>query len=1125
MKQSRFPFSFANAAGLRVQVNANGSLRRLDHHDILVNTYIGNEVEGGPTNLYLRRHASEIEVMPLLGPRSVSTVAVDDDGLRLAGAWRGIEYTLRLHLDEHEARWFWQGHLRHTGPEAVRLDVVYAQDVSLAHYGAVRMNEYYVSQYVDFTPMQHGERGWVLGVRQNLAMGGRNPWVLIGSLRRAVAFATDALQLHGPMGRDGSLPRGLLASHLPSTRLQHEHSMAVLQDEAQLVAPGGTATFGFFGSFEPHHPVATSSSDLTHVDRLGRLPDRSPRSERGATIDVSASVFRHAPNLRCEELDEAELVARFGGEWRHVERDDTRLLSFFVGADTHVVLAAKERQVLRPHGHLLRSGDHRTPDEASLTSTVWMHGVFHSMVTQGHVNINRFLSTSRSYLGLHRSGGQRLFVELDGVWHLLDVPSAFAMSPLGCRWVYKHAAGVIEVRATASATRHELGLEVAVISGGACRWLLSHHVALDGDDGAEAVPVAFRREGRHIDVRASVDGDIRRRFPEGYFRLTFDGETPVEEVGGDELLFLDGATRGQPFLCVRAAPATRLSLRLRGHLVPEVPLATHEGDTDAARAAAFQQQLVGVSAWQVPPAGEAAGELHALLPWLAHDAMVHYLAPRGLEQFSGGGWGTRDVCQGPVEMLLALGAWEPVRDILVRVFRQQNPDGDWPQWFMFFERERNIRPAESHGDIVFWPVLALASYLQASEDASILDEVIPFFDAQGDATAETADLWAHVERARSLIERRVIPGTSLPAYGHGDWNDSLQPVDPAMSEGLCSAWTVTLCCQTLRTMATALDRIGRAADAGRWRARADAIRAELQHHLIVDGVIAGYADFRDANEVKYLLHPGDRSTGIRYSLLPMIHAILNDLLTPEQARQHLTLIREHLLGADGARLFDRPFTYRGGEQRQFQRAETSSHFGREIGIMYMHAHLRYAEAMAHMGEAEAFFLALRQMNPIAIDGVIPTARRRQANCYYSSSDAAFADRYQAVAEYERVRAGTIDFEGGWRVYSSGAGIALRLVHECLLGIRRRKSTIDIDPVMPKSLDGLAVTVDLYGMPLRLHYEVGAQGCGPTALRLNGADLPFERIPHLYRVGGVRVARASLASRLRASDNALRITLA
>jgi hypothetical protein len=120
----------------------------------------------------------------------------------------------------------------------------------------------------------------------------------------------------------------------------------------------------------------------------------------------------------------------------------------------------------------------------------------------------------------------------------------------------------------------------------------------------------------------------------------------------------------------------------------------------------------------------------------------------------------------------------------------------------------------------------------------------------------------------------------------------------------------------------------------------------------------------------------------------MIHAILTGLFTREQVQRHVDVIRHHLLAADGARLFDRPLPYRGGVQHHFQRAETGTFFGREIGLMYTHAHLRYAEAMAHLGEAEAFFQALRQANPVALQSVVPNARPRQVNCYTSSSDAA-----------------------------------------------------------------------------------------------------------------------------------------
>jgi cellobiose phosphorylase len=142
-------------------------------------------------------------------------------------------------------------------------------------------------------------------------------------------------------------------------------------------------------------------------------------------------------------------------------------------------------------------------------------------------------------------------------------------------------------------------------------------------------------------------------------------------------------------------------------------------------------------------------------------------------------------------LLLALGKWPPVRDLLLRVFKTQNPDGDWPQWFMCFERERDIRPNDSHGDIIVWPLLALTQYLVASEDAPILDEVLPFFRPEGDDKAEKATLWAHVERVLKAIAARVISGTNRATYGHGDWNDSLQPVDPAMcGKRVCAVYRI-----------------------------------------------------------------------------------------------------------------------------------------------------------------------------------------------------------------------------------------------------------------------------------------------------------------------------------------------
>ena len=184
---------------------------------------------------------------------------------------------------------------------------------------------------------------------------------------------------------------------------------------------------------------------------------------------------------------------------------------------------------------------------------------------------------------------------------------------------------------------------------------------------------------------------------------------------------------------------------------------------------------------------------------------------------------------------------------------------------------------------------------------------------------------------------------------------------------MVSSWTVALFFQQLGRYAEVLRRAGRHGQAAELSDLAAAVRADFNRHLIRDGTVAGYAIFGpDGRPPELLLHPSDTRTGLSYSLLPMTRSIIAGLFTPEQAAHHLRLIREHLLFPDGVRLMDRPVGYRGGIETVFRRAEFASFFGREIGLMYVHAHLRYCEALAVLGEADAFFEGLQLVNPIAV---------------------------------------------------------------------------------------------------------------------------------------------------------------
>jgi 1,2-beta-oligoglucan phosphorylase len=1112
----------SSRAGLSAEYNANGSLRRFDAGSVCLALFIGNEIEGGPANLYLRRHSAVIESTPLLGPGSPTRFDLDDHGaLRGVGQWQGIEYVLTLQLAQEAAAWFWHIQLLNTLSTAQQVDVTYAQDLALSSYGAIRLNEFYVSQYLDHTPLRHPARGWLLATRQNQAVDARNPWCLIGSLRTASAFATDSLQFTGLALRNGQPPIGLTGD-LGERRLQHEHAMAILRDAPVSLAPQARVATGFFGLYVPHHPEATDSTDLTRVDAVLSLPEAVPEavvSGAGSLPPQYATLFSRAPQLRVQDLDEATLRSLFPTPWRHEERDaQGQLLSFFHGAESHVVLRAKELLVLRPHGHILRTGRHLTPDETALTSTAWMSGVFHSMLTQGHVSINRYLSTVHSYLSLFQSHGLRAFVQTAKGWQLLGMPSAFEMAPEACRWIYRHDEGTIEVRAAAHSDPHSLTLALRARGGAPCRFLISQHIALNGDDGSTTGAARWREDGAQIVLEPVAGSELAGRFPGGAFTVTAEAGTRFEQIGGDELLFVDGQSRSQPFLCLITAAADAVRITIHGRLIAAAVPSPLQTPADADLFPRFELNPATAN-----EAGVRVQRLGDALPWFAHNAWVHYLAPRGLEQYSGGGWGTRDVCQGPVELLLALGRTTAVRDLLLRVMAQQNPDGDWPQWWMFFERERNIRPGDSHGDIVFWPLLVLAQYLIASGDASILEARVRLFDQRGPDAGEELSIWQHAQLALGLIRQRVVAGTALPAYGHGDWNDSLQPADPALPGRMCSAWTVTLHVQTLTTLARALRSIGKGPEAQPLEESVQAVQRDFQRLLLVDGVLTGYAVFEDVG-VRYLLHPRDTTTGLTYSALAMIHAILEDLLSPAQVQAHLKLLEGVLSGPDGVRLFDKPMPYHGGPQRIFQRAETATYFGREIGLMYTHAHLRYAQALAHIGDATGFYRALCQANPIGIRQVVPRATLRQANCYYSSSDAAFADRYEASEQYDRVSQGTIDLDGGWRVYSSGAGIAVGLVLRRLLGLNHEAQHLHLDPVMPTELDGLTVKTRLLDRPFELRYHIAGTGCGVNTVTLNGQPVPFATGANRYRRGGALIEWSRLRERLDERHNIMNIDI-
>ena len=132
---------------------------------------------------------------------------------RVPGQWEGLRYTIALVLSDAAPTWFWHLDIENTSASAQRIDLIYVQDLALAPYGALRLNEYYVSQYLDHTPLTHGAKGVVVASRQNQAVGGRYPWSVdrLAASRRLVfhrctaVSRTDAARRYAAAGAGARL--------------------------------------------------------------------------------------------------------------------------------------------------------------------------------------------------------------------------------------------------------------------------------------------------------------------------------------------------------------------------------------------------------------------------------------------------------------------------------------------------------------------------------------------------------------------------------------------------------------------------------------------------------------------------------------------------------------------------------------------------------------------------------------------------------------------------------------------------------------------------------------------------------------------------------------------------------
>jgi hypothetical protein len=326
-------------------------------------------------------------------------------------------------------------------------------------------------------------------------------------------------------------------------------------------------------------------------------------------------------------------------------------------------------------------------------------------------------------------------------------------------------------------------------------------------------------------------GSGARIFRDAAYHLVTSTPEAVEAIGGDELLYEDGVARGGGYMALRTGETSQLAFAVVGSMT-DAAEARGLADRYAAGIADTALLEPATRYWRhvtrdlrVGGEGKALTAEQAILPWLAHDAMVHLTVPHGLEQYTGAAWGTRDVCQGPLEFMLALRHDETARKILTTLFAEQyRTRGDWPQWFML-PPYSNIRAGEAHGDIVVWPLKALCDYVEATGDFAVLDVHLPWRrDDTLKPTEETGTIREHVELLLATVASALHPRHA----SHPLWRGRLERLPSA--------------CRSASSRLDGVDLDGRAA----LRADPALCRDPRAHGRIRGGERTGVAGRRDA---------------------------------------------------------------------------------------------------------------------------------------------------------------------------------------------------------------------------------------------------------------------------------------
>ena len=223
--------------------------------------------------------------------------------------------------------------------------------------------------------------------------------------------------------------------------------------------------------------------------------------------------------------------------------------------------------------------------------------------------------------------------------------------------------------------------------------------------------------------------------------------------------------------------------------------------------------------------------------WNPYQCMVTFNMSRSVSLFESGisrGIGFRDSCQD----LLGFVQLAPARarDRILELAATQLASGGAYHQYQPLTKSGNDAIGAGFNDDPLWLVLGVAAYLKETGDEAILDQPVPYADA------EQAPLYEHLERSLRYTLDRLGPHL-LPLIGRADWNDclNLNCFSAAPGESFQTTANTTggtaesifiggLFVLAAREFAPIAERRGQAGEADAYRAEAEKMAGVVAEH-------------------------------------------------------------------------------------------------------------------------------------------------------------------------------------------------------------------------------------------------------------------------------------------------------